>query len=60
MTASENCIYFVWAFVNLYKKYTVKPNSFLVINTTISSDNPLLFIKHLLEKNIKTNHDNWW
>ena len=27
-------------FMNLYKMGTVKPYSFLVINTTISSDNP--------------------
>ena len=42
-------------FINLYKKCTAKPYSFRVIDTILTSDNPLHF-----RKNIKTNHDNWW
>ena len=30
-------------FINPYKKYTAKPYSFLVIVTTLASDNPLRF-----------------
>ena len=37
-------------FMNLYKKYTAKPYSFLVIDTTLASDNLLCFRKNLLEK----------
>ena len=37
-------------FMNLYKKCTEKPYSFLVIDTTLASDNPLRFRKDLLEK----------
>ena len=40
-------------FINLYKKFTSKPYSFLVIDTTLASDNSLCF-----RKNIKVNHDN--
>ena len=36
-------------FMNLYKKYTAKPYSFLVIDTTLPSDNPLCFRKNLLK-----------
>ena len=36
-------------FMNLYKKCTAKPYSFLVIDTTPASDNPLHFTKNLLE-----------
>ena len=36
-------------FMKIKKKCTAKPYSFLVINTTISSDNPLRFGKNLLE-----------
>ena len=36
-------------FMNLYKIYTAKPYSFLVIDTTLASDNPLRFRKNLLE-----------
>ena len=35
---------------NLYKKCTAKPYSFLVINTTLTSNNSLHFRKNLLEK----------
>ena len=31
-------------FMNLYKKCTAKPYSFLVIDATLASDNPLSFI----------------
>ena len=41
-------------FINRYKKCTDKPRSFLVIDTTIPSNNPLRFRKNL---NI-TNDDN--
>ena len=37
-------------FINLYKKCTAKPYSFLVIDTTLSSDNPLHLRKNLLER----------
>ena len=35
--------------MNLYKRCTVKPYSFLEIDTTLVSDNPLHFRKNLLE-----------
>ena len=41
-------------FINIYKKCIDKPNSFLVIDTTLPSNNPLRFRKNL---NI-TNDDN--
>ena len=34
-------------FMKLYKDYTKKPYSFLVIDMTSSSDNPLRFTKNL-------------
>ena len=37
-------------FMNLYKKYTAKPYSFLVIDATLGSDNPLYFRENLLER----------
>ena len=37
-------------FINLYKKYTAKPFYFLVINATLTADNPSRFRKNLLEK----------
>ena len=37
-------------FINLYKKYTAKPYSFLVIDTTLASDNRLRFRKNLSER----------
>ena len=36
--------------MNLYKKVTTKPYSFLVIDTTIASDNSLRLIKNLSER----------
>ena len=36
-------------FMNLYKKYTAKQYSFLVIDTTIASDYPSCFRKNILE-----------
>ena len=39
--------------MNLYKKYTAKPYSFLVIDATLASDNPLRFRKNLLERTEK-------
>ena len=35
-------------FINIHKKYTAKPYSFLVNDTTLASDNPLWFRKNLL------------
>ena len=37
-------------FMNLYKKCTAKPYSFLVIDTTLAPDSPLLFRKNLVER----------
>ena len=37
-------------FMNFYKKCTAKPYSFLVIDTTLTSDNPLRIRKNLLER----------
>ena len=37
-------------FMNLYTKCTAKPYNFLVIDATLTSDNPLCFRKNLLEK----------
>ena len=37
-------------FMNLNKKCTAKPYSFLVIDATLASDNPLRFRKNLLEE----------
>ena len=34
-------------FVNIYRKYTAEPYSFLVNDTTLSSNNPLRFRKNL-------------
>ena len=36
--------------MNLYKKCTKKPYSFLVIDATLASDNPLRFRINLSEK----------
>ena len=37
-------------FMNLYKKCTAKPYPFLVIDTTLESDNPLRSRKNVLER----------
>ena len=37
-------------YMNLYKKFTEKPYSFLVIDTTLVSDSPSRFRKNLLER----------
>ena len=37
-------------FMNLYKEYTAKPYSFLVIDPNLVSNNPLRFRKNLLER----------
>ena len=36
--------------MNLYKKCTAKPYSFLVTDATLTSDNPSRFRKNLLER----------
>ena len=40
-------------FINVYKKYTDKPSSFLVNYTTLSSDNPLRFRENLYDIQLK-------
>ena len=37
-------------FINLYKKCTAKPYSFLLIDATLASDNPSRFRKNLFER----------
>ena len=37
-------------FMNLYKKCTTKPYSFIVNDATLASDNPLHFRKNILER----------
>ena len=37
-------------FMNLYKKCTAEPYSFLVIDTTLASNNSLRFRRNLLER----------
>ena len=37
-------------FMNLYKKYTAKPHSFLVTDATFASNNPSRFRTNLLER----------
>ena len=32
-------------FITIYKKYTAKPHSFMVNDTSLASDNPLRFTK---------------
>ena len=36
--------------MNLYKQYTAKPYSFLIIDTTLASDNTSRFRKNILER----------
>ena len=36
--------------MNLYRKRTAKPYSILVVDTTLTSNNPLLFRKNRLER----------
>ena len=43
-------------FINIYRECTAKPYSFLVIDTTLASDNPLRFRKILFKYN--KNNDN--
>ena len=46
-------------FMNLYRKSTEKPYSFLVIDTTLASDNPSRFRRNLLERiKLKTKNYN--
>ena len=45
-------------FINIYRECTSKPYSFLVIDTTLASDNLLRFRKLFLKYN--KNHDNKW
>ena len=54
ITISHSSDINAWDFIEIYRKYTDKPYSFLVIDTTLPSNNPLRFRKNL---NI-TNDDN--
>ena len=36
--------------MNLYKNFSAKPYSFLMIDTTLASDDPLSFRKNLQER----------
>ena len=42
-------------FMNIYKKCTGKPYSFLVNDTTLPSDNPLQFRKNVLKQTFRIN-----
>ena len=44
-------------FMKSYKKCTEKPYSFLVIDTTLSSDNPLRFKENLLKEIFKITYN---
>ena len=44
-------------FINLYYKYTAKPYSSLVNDTSLALDSPLHFRCDLFRKDIKTNND---
>ena len=44
-------------FMNIYKKCTAKPYSFLVNDTTLPSDNPLRFRKNLLKQIFKITYN---
>ena len=44
-------------FINIYKECTAEPYSCFVNDTTLASNNPLMFIKNLFNKYNK-NHDN--
>ena len=46
-------------YMNLYKKCSAKPYSYLVIDATLPSDNPSRFRKNLRILEKKTNHGNW-
>ena len=42
-----------WDFINLYKNCNAKPYTYLVIDTTLASDN-----LSRIKKDVKTKHDN--
>ena len=44
--------------MNLYRKCTAKPHSFLVTDADLALANPSHSRKKSFRKNIKTNHDN--
>ena len=46
-------------FVNLYKNCTTKPYSFLVIDSTLTS-NDFYVLEKSFRKDIKTNYDKGW
>ena len=50
---SDTDFQYFFDYKNLYKKYTSKPYSFLIIDTTLASDNCLRFRKNLLERRLK-------
>ena len=43
--------------MNVYKKFTAKPYSFLVIDATLASDNLLRFRNNFSRNITKTNYD---
>ena len=43
-------------FINIYREFTAEPYYFLVNDTTLASDNPLMFQKNIFKYN--KNHDN--
>ena len=45
--------------MNIFKEYAAIRYSFLVIHTTLASENPLCFSDNI-SKEYKSNHDNWW
>ena len=44
-------------FINIYKKCTEKPYSFLITDSTLVADNLFTFHKKSFRNNIKTNYD---
>lgn len=44
--------------MNLDKKFTAKQHSFLMIGTSLPSNNPSGFRRKWFRRNIKTNNDN--
>ena len=45
-------------FINIYKKRSTKPYTYLVIDANVASDICLRFRQDFLDRNVKTNHDN--
>ena len=45
-------------FINIYKKCSTKPYTYLVIDANLASDICLHFREDFLDRNVKNNHDN--